>query len=108
MADQEQIWKLKSIRLRLRIKRSADRRVGVDRDLIELDSIPLKRFDALRHRKLRRQLHRTVFAPAHAFEDECGQIAIHFFEAGAIPIAKIASFIKERYRAPLPFAIDKF
>src|SRR6185436_19282865 len=73
-ADQEEIWKLEGIRIRLGIELRSHCRIDIDVHLIQRDSPQVVRLQCFRNWKLRGQLNQRVLAPAHSLEDKSCQI----------------------------------
>src|SRR5262245_60800787 len=101
LAHQEQVRKIKAIRLRLGIKCSSHGGVAVNRNLFKRDSLLVVRVNGLSYRKLCRELNRSVFPPANPTEDKLCKIIFDFIEAGVIPVTQLAFFIEERHRPPV-------
>ena len=66
---------------------SPDGSVEVDINFIEADSFLVIGLNALSHRELRRELNRSMLAPANTLEGEHRKIAFYFIEAAAVPVS---------------------
>ena len=106
--DEKEIWKIKGVCVGLWIKRRTDGALT----FTSMSSRPIRRSlkasTVSADREFRRELDRTMLAAAHAFKDECREVALHFLETAAIPIAEFATLVEERNGPPLAFVVDEF
>ena len=107
-AYQKEIRKLERIGLSLGIESNPDGSIQIDGNFFEADLSSVKCLDALGHREFRRQLDRPMFATANTFKDEDREIAFHFVEVAAVPVAKFTLFVEECDCPPFALVVDEF
>jgi hypothetical protein len=108
LADQKKIRKLKSVSLRRHIKCYPDRRILVDGHLIQADALFVESVNTFRYGKPRRELHRTMLAPANAFKGENSEIGFYFVEIAAVPISQFTFFVEKCDCPPFTLVVDQF
>jgi hypothetical protein len=108
LLDQKQIRKIKTISERARIERRSYGSVDVDFYLFERNFLLGIRLDALRHRKLRRELNGRMFSAAHTVKRENRQVALHLLQIAPIPIPQLAFLIEKSNGTPFALVADEF